>query len=101
MEAKMAQQSYVRVPEGVLLQHVADEIVLLHLESGVYYGLDPVGTRMLDLACELGGADAVVSTLLEEYETTAEVLERDLERLLGELVENGLVERVTEAPAEG
>lgn len=84
---------YVSVPEGVLLQHVADETVLLHLESGVYYGLEPVGTRMLDLSCELPDADAIVAELLAEYDATAEVLRRDLEGLLVDLADKGLVER--------
>lgn len=83
--------AYAEVPEGVLVQHVADEMVLLHVESGVYYGLEPIGTRMLDLACELPDADTVVDQMVEEYDTTAEVLHRDLQRLLDDLAEKGLV----------
>jgi len=89
----------VSVPEGVLLQHVADETVLLHLESGVYFGLDPVGTRMLDLACELADVGAITDQLVTEYDTTSEVLHRDLERLLADMTEKGLVVRCDD-PAE-
>lgn len=92
-EDESATAGYVRVPEGVLCQHVADEMVLLHLESGVYYGLEPIGTRMLDLACELPQVEEVVSQLANEYDATIEVLERDLERLMDELESKGLIER--------
>jgi len=83
----------VRVPDTVLLQRVADEIVLLHLGDNRYYGLDPVGARMLDLARALPTAEAVVATLVAEYETTPDVLATDLERLLDDLEDNGLVFR--------
>jgi hypothetical protein len=81
----------VTVPDGVLVQHTADEAVLLHLEHGTYYGLDPVGTRMLDLACSLPDAAAVVSVLLAEYDVTPEVLAGDLAVLLDMLEAQGLV----------
>ncbi len=88
-----ASAGYVSVPEGVLCQHVADEMVLLHLESGVYYGLEPIGTRMLDLACELPGLDEVVRQLASEYDAAHEVLAHDLEKLMDELESKGLIER--------
>jgi hypothetical protein len=88
-------EAEVAVPEGVLVQHVADETVLLHLESGMYYGLDAVGTRMLDLACSLPDDEAVVHQLAQEYDVSADVLQHDLADLLSQLVEKGLIVRRT------
>ena len=45
----MSLESRVRIPESVLFQELDGEAVLLHLESGVYFGLDPIGTRMWHL----------------------------------------------------
>ena len=81
------------VPAGVVVQKVGDETVLLNLDSGHYYGLDPVGTRMLELVRELSETTAVVSRLAQEYEAEADVLEKDLSELLGKLESNGLVRR--------
>ena len=92
-ETPSGQPALAVVPEGVLVQHVEGETVLLHLTSGQYYALDPVGTRMLDLACALPDAPSVVETLGQEYDATPDVLAADLERLLGELAENGLIVR--------
>lgn len=88
-----SKSTYVFVPEGVLLQHVSDETVLLHLESGTYFGLDPIGTRMLDLALEFADAESVVSALEEEYEAERATLAHDLEYLLNDLADKGLIIR--------
>ena len=83
----------VLVSANVLLQHVADETVLLDLSSGTYFGLDPIGTRMLDLARAEGDLDTIVRMLEQEYDAPSERLRQDLELLLGELVEAGLIQR--------
>lgn len=88
-----AGQPYVVIPEGVLLQRVGGEMVLLHLDRGQYYGLDEVGVRMLDLACTLDNPAAVVAQLATEYDATPDMLQRDLEALLIRLTELGLVVR--------
>jgi hypothetical protein len=48
---------------------------------------------MLDLACELPDAASVVGRLLEEFDAPSDVLRRDLEGLLDELAEKGLISR--------
>ncbi len=88
-----SEEAYVVVPEGVLLQHVSDETVLLHLPSGTYFGLDPIGTRMLDLALELANSNSVISALEAEYEAERATLEHDLEYLLKDLADKGLIIR--------
>lgn len=92
-EASSTRVAYVCVPDGVLLQHISDETVLLHLGSGTYFGLDPIGTRMLDLALELEDADAVVTALESEYEAERDTLAHDLEYLLNDLADKGLILR--------
>jgi hypothetical protein len=86
-------QGMVSVAANVLLQHVSDETVLLDLGSGTYFGLDPIGTRMLDLARTERDVEVVVAALELEYEATGERLRHDLHHLLDELVEAGLVTR--------
>jgi hypothetical protein len=81
------------IAPNVELQHVADESMLLETSSGTFFGLDAVGTRMLDLAVEVGDFDAAVDRLQEEYDAERAVLERDLERLLSELAAHRLIIR--------
>jgi hypothetical protein len=83
-------QTITLSPE-VISQEVSGETVLLDLESENYFGLDEVGTRIWQLIKENGDLQTVYRTMLEEYEVDEERLQADLETLLGEIAELGLV----------
>jgi hypothetical protein len=83
--------SRVEVSPSVIYRDVSGEVVLLDLQSGVYYGLDPVGSRMWQLLMEQRSLDDVCSVMLEEFEVAGDVLCADLSRLVDELSSNGLV----------
>jgi hypothetical protein len=72
---------------------VGDETVILNLESGTYYGLDPVGARMWQLLGEGKSLGELCEIMLEEYDVARERLEADLLNLAEELANNGLVDR--------
>lgn len=84
----------VVLPPTVLVRKLDDESVLLDLESEQYFGLDEVGTRMLDALCEAGSVEAASSRLVEEYDVEPETLRNDLLALTEKLVARGLL-RVT------
>jgi hypothetical protein len=76
-----------------MAREVGGELVILHLGSGTYFGLDEVGTRIWQLLGE-GLTPALVCNRLEgEYEVPRETLERDLVALLDELCAHDLVGR--------
>jgi Coenzyme PQQ synthesis protein D (PqqD) len=81
----------VIVNPDVVFRDVEGETVLLHLERGIYFGLDAVGTRIWASLVEHGCARPVVASLLDEFDVTGQVLEDDIARLLDALAENGLV----------
>ncbi len=81
------------VPANVVFQTVGGEAVLLNLDSGEYFGLDDVGSRMLELVREQGDPDTVVQALAQEFDATVETLRSDLNDLLRQLEEHGLVEQ--------
>ena len=81
-----------RPKDGVLAQTLGEEVVLLDANRGVYFSLNPTGARAWQLLSEGESLDKIRSTLLEEFEVTAEVLEADLQRLFNELTENQLIE---------
>ena len=83
------------IPDEVLFKTVGDEIILLNLESGIYYGLDPIGSRFWAILEEEHDVDAALSRMGEEFEVDAATLERDCRELLGELRERGLVRMVS------
>jgi hypothetical protein len=56
-------------------------MVLLNLETGIYFGLDPVGTRIWTLLREHESLQQVFEVLLQEYDVPEPVLKADLLRL--------------------
>lgn len=79
------------VSSTVVFREMDDGAVLLDLESGVYFGLDPVGTRIWTLLSEHATPQAVCDAMAQEYEVERDVLAADVLRLVGELQETGLV----------
>lgn len=76
----------------VLYQQIGDEVVLLHIDSGRYYGLDDVGARFWQLMAERDGSpEATISSLLAEFEVDEATLRADLQRLLLELTDANLL----------
>lgn len=73
---------------------VGDETVILHLDDGMYYGLDPVGTSIWDLLQQPRRVREIRDRILDEYEVHPDRCERELIALLQELAERRLVEVV-------
>jgi len=83
------------VAPDVVSEVVDGEAVLLDLRNGVYFSLNRVGTRIWQLIQEHGREDRVCDQLLDEFDVTAEELERDFDRWLAELGGRGLVTRAS------
>ncbi len=82
----------VRVPERVLMRRVSDEHILLNLEDETYYGLNPVGSRLIELAENGATLEAIIDRLFAEFEVGREQLEIDVRRVAAELMAAGLIE---------
>ena len=81
----------VAIHPSVLSREVGGETVLLNLESGVYYGLDAVGTRAWNLLAQDNTLAGVCSIMLDEYDVASDALQRDLTALVQELCEKHLL----------
>jgi len=84
--------SLVTSGKDLLFCELSDGAVILDLKSGVYYGLDAVGTTIWRLIQEPKPLRTIVAAVLEEYEVEAERCEGDLRELLREMSSLNLVE---------
>lgn len=89
----MPVRSRLTIVPDVIGEVVDGEAVLLDLKSGVYFGLNAVGTRIWELIREHGDEQRVRDQLLQEFDVRAEELDRDLARWLSELERRGLCRR--------
>lgn len=79
------------IPDQVMTRQVGDETVILDLGRGMYFGLDPVGTRIWQLLAEGCTLGNICDRLHMEYDVDRTVLVQDTVRLLQELRDRGLV----------
>jgi hypothetical protein len=80
------------VSEDVLFRELDDEAVLLNLKTGIYFGLNPLGTRIWQLIVEERSLARVFEKVLHEYDVGRSVLETDLLALGRQLCSSGLAE---------
>ena len=81
----------MKTSEKVLMQKVADEAVLLDLDSQSYFGLDPVGTLIWE-GVSAGKTEAeIVERIISEFDVVADVAERDLQAFLEQLADDKLI----------
>ena len=81
----------VRISDNVVYRELAGESVLLNLTSGIYFGLDEVGTRIWDLLAEHRDSEKIIPMLIAEYDVDEAQLRRDVAGLIAQLSEQGLL----------
>jgi hypothetical protein len=69
------------------------DTVMMNIESGEYFGLGGVGTRVWELLAAPHTLAQLVQTICTEYEVDATTCEADVRRFLGDLLKNGLAVR--------
>ncbi len=71
---------------------LAGEAAIVNLKNGVYYGLDPLGTRVWNLLREPMTLASLCSSLLHDYDVEPTRLESDMREFLSDLADQGLVD---------
>ena len=88
----LADGARITIPDTVVHQQLGDEIVMLHLASGQYYGLDDVGSRLWVLLREHRSVGPVVAAMAAEYDVDESILRADVSRIVDELADAGLIQ---------
>jgi hypothetical protein len=68
------------------------EAVLLDLKTGIYFGLNDVGTRIWELIAEGRSRLDIAASLTREFEVTRDSAERDVAAFLETLHNRGLIQ---------
>jgi hypothetical protein len=90
--APLSDASRIVVSKDQVSCDLGGEAAILNLQNGVYYGLNPVGAHIWNLIQQPVTFGEVRDALLREYDVESTVLESDMQELLGQLIEQGLVE---------
>lgn len=85
--------SLVSPAQNQIASKLSSEAIILNLNSGTYYGLNEVGAHIWDLVAQRPHSfDQLRSHLLEEYDVSPEVCDKDLTAILSELKNAELIE---------
>lgn len=82
-----------RRADGLLTAAVGDELLMMSVELGKYFNLNPVGARIWELLETTHTVDGLIEALTADYEVSAETARAEVERFLGALDERGLLSR--------
>ena len=88
----------VRRREDVLASHMDGETIMMSIEQGCYYALDPIGGRLWELIAAPTPVMGLIEMLTGEFDVHPEVCARDTLRFLNELHAVGIIEVIDAAP---
>jgi len=92
MDAALSVHSIVVAASEQVSCPLGEESAILNLKNSMYYGMNPVGTRIWSLLKEPRTVEQLRDALLNEYEVDAALCERDLLDLLAKMKSEGLIE---------
>jgi hypothetical protein len=80
----------VAVSEDAVFRELDGEAVVLNLETGVYYGLDTVGTTIWQAVGPHGTLRQAFDRVVADFAADPATVESDLIELAGNLLDKGL-----------
>lgn len=92
MDSGLSLESIVTAATEQVSCPLGEEAAILNLKNTVYYGLDPVGSRVWSLLQRARSVSQLRDALVEEYDVEAEQCERDLLELLEKMRAEGLIQ---------
>ena len=93
----LSPDTYLVVTPGHLSCELDADTVILHLDSGLYYGLNEVGTTLWKLLQQPRRIHDLCDAVVAEYDVDRTTCQRDVETVLQRLAQAGLVEERREA----
>ena len=82
-----------RLADNVSFTEVDDEVVLLELTRGHYFGLNDTGAKMLHALIEGATIEQSCRDIAKNYQVDDEQIKRDMEELMEQLIEQQLLVR--------
>ena len=98
MQRAIGADTLIRRGEELVASDLEGETVMMSVQSGMYYGLDSIGSRVWQLIEQPRSVSELCDILLQEYAVERAQCERDVIALLNEMHGEGIVD-ILGAPA--
>lgn len=86
-----AMTNVLRVVDDVVWTDLDDEVVILKLDTGIYFGLNQVGARIWTLIAAGRRREEILQSLATQYNVSRDQIERDFDELISDLSNEGLI----------
>ncbi len=80
-----------RLAENISITNIEDESVLLDLNSGSYYGLNHVGTLLLNELQQAHSLGQAIEAVSQRYQTHNRLVADDAHKLVNQLVTQNIL----------
>lgn len=97
----IATSSVVVATKDQVSSDLAGEVIVLSLQTAMYYGVDQVGARIWELLREPTRVTDICDAIAREYEVEPDLCQRDVLEFLRQLAAQGLIEVRDGAEAAG
>ena len=75
----------------MVFSHIDDEVVMMSIETGEYYGLNPVASRIWELLEKPHTFDQLINLLMQEFDIDQAGCHNDVTEFLNRMIEKKLV----------
>ena len=86
------EESYVKRNNEVFASEIDDEVVMMNIDTGKYYGMDAIGSRIWELIADEIQVKELIGKLMEEYDVEEEQCRKDVLEFLNQLNANKLLQ---------
>jgi len=76
---------------AIVSNKMDNETVMMSIENGEYYGINPIGSRIWELLDRPAAIADLCESLMEEYDVSAEDCRRDVAEFIGKLLDKDLI----------
>ncbi|MBF0509724.1 MAG: lasso peptide biosynthesis PqqD family chaperone [Deltaproteobacteria bacterium] len=85
--------------DDIVAADMDGEVVMMNIDTGKYYALDPIAGDIWSLTAEPISVAALCQLLMERYEVTQDVCRHDVTNFLRDINDDGIIKIVAAAGA--
>ena len=84
----------IEICKDLVCEELDGEMVILNMQSGLYFGIDEIGSRIWKMLEEKIPPVTMIKLLLDEYEIEADLCRQQVMAFIMELEKNNLIMRI-------
>ena len=78
----------------IVQSKIGEEVVMLDMESGFYFGLNSVASVIWGMLAEEIGFEKLIDQLMAQFEVERSICEADTQELLDQMLEKNIIRKV-------